>query len=287
MPSAAWSPTVQRNSYLPGPSIASPDWVFPGPKIGVPPRSAPPFWTCRSCASEPLLRSTNRTAEGFEVPLFTITFLGSKPYSLAPNAIGWLWPTVTVPFCFWPPSPFLSSPPLQPVTSASARAAAGRGLRMAADNMRAHAEATPLLRLLPRGLRRVRHRLRGPQDRGLEERFTERPPRRDPVQRALQRLPLARRRRRVRLEARGQREGRRAHRRPQLQRAQGDPRGRALRDPQRRLLGGDHAREHRGGAGGARRRRVPRALRRLEVDRRDALRQDDEVGLRALAPCST
>jgi hypothetical protein len=43
MPRSAWSPTVHMNSYVPGPIVAWPDSVLPGPKIGVPPRSLPSF----------------------------------------------------------------------------------------------------------------------------------------------------------------------------------------------------------------------------------------------------
>src|SRR3954452_12632532 len=128
--------------------------------MGVPPRSEPSFWMCTSCASEPLLRSTKRTTVGFEVPALTVTFFGSKAYSLAPNAIGCLCPTVTVSPLFSPPSPFLSPPPQPPMARSATTSKPGRGFGMAADNMRAHAEATPLHRLLPRGLRRVRDRLR-------------------------------------------------------------------------------------------------------------------------------
>src|SRR4051794_39154334 len=122
-----------------------------------------------SCASEPLLRITNRTRVAWVVPLFTITFFGSNLYSEAPSAIGWLWPTVTVSLLFTPSSFFLSPPPPQPVNTAAASSKAGRGLTMAADNMRAHAEATPFPRRMPRGLRRGRDGLRGSQDQRLEE----------------------------------------------------------------------------------------------------------------------
>src|SRR3954447_17115667 len=175
---------------------------------------------CRSCASEPLLRRTKRTTVGFEVPAFTVTFFGVNAYSSAPNAIGWLCPTVTVSPVFSPPSPFLSSPPQPARASAAAVSAAGRGFGMAADNMRAHAEATPLHRLLPRGLRRVRNRLRE-RHQGVEQGQRSGASRGDAVPRSLRRLPLARSRRRLRLEARGQGPGRRAHRRPELQRSQG------------------------------------------------------------------
>src|SRR4051812_18142380 len=176
IPSAAWSPTVHRNSYFPGASVACPESVLPGPKIGVPPRSLPSFCTCRSCASEPLLRITKRTSVGFVVPAFTVTFFGSNLYSEAPNAIGWLCPTVTVSV-FLTPSFFFSSPPLEhPASRTAASIRAGRVLGMAADNIPAHAEAPPLARRLPRGLRRVRDWLRGSQDRRLEERQHLRPP---------------------------------------------------------------------------------------------------------------
>src|SRR5581483_7281623 len=232
---------------------------------------------CRSCASEPLFRITNRTTVGLVVPLFTITFFGSNLYSEAPNAIGWLWPTVTVSFLFTPSFFFLSPPLEHPGSSAAASTRAGRVLGMAADNMRAHAEAPPLACRLPRGLRRARDRLRGPQDLRLEERHRERSPRGDALQRALQRLSFARGGRRLRLEAARPDQGRRAHRRAELQRAQGDARGRPLRDPQRRLLRRDHAGEHRGRPGRARRRGLPRALRGREVER--------EVVPRARRPC--
>src|SRR3954452_22963451 len=212
IPSAAWSPTVQRNSYVPRPSFASPHSILPGPKIGVPPRSDPSFCTCRSCASEPLLRSTKRTMVGWEVPAFTVTVFGSNAYSFAPNAIGWLRPTVTTSPVFSPPSPFLSPPPHPPRAITASASAARRGFGMAADNMRAHAEATPLHRLLRRGLRRVRDRLRE-QDRCVQQGQRPGPSRGRAVPRSLQRLPHARRRRRIWLEARGQGPGRRAHRR--------------------------------------------------------------------------
>src|SRR3954447_24517708 len=198
-----------------------------------------------SCASEPLLRSTKRTTVGCEVPAFTVTFFGVNAYSLAPNAIGWLRPTVTSSPLFSPPSPFPSPPPHPPRARTTRSTAPRRGFGMAADNMRAHAEATPLHRLLPRGLRRVRDRLRK-QDRGVKQRQRSGASRGDPFPRSLRRLPLARRRRRVRLEAPRQGPRRRAHRRPKLQRPKGAPPGRALRDPQRRLLRRDHAGE-RGG----------------------------------------
>src|SRR3954451_13993420 len=191
IPSAAWSPTVQRNSYVPGPSVAWPEALLPGAKIGVPPRSWPSFSTWRSCARAPLLRSTKRTTEGLLVPALTVTFFGSKEYSSAPNAIGWLCPTVTLSF-FWPPSPFLSSPPPQPASASRATKAAGRGLSMSAGNMPATAEAEPLPRLLPRGLRRARKRLREPRDQGGEQRVAPGGERRRPLQRALLRLPHAR-----------------------------------------------------------------------------------------------
>src|SRR3954452_16543370 len=282
IPSAAWSPTVQRNSYFPGASVACPDSVFPGPKIGVPPRSCPPLWTCRSCASEPLLRITKRTTVGWVVPLFTVTFLGSNLYSDAPKAIGWLCPTVTVSLFFTPSFFFLSPPLEQPASTAAASIRAGRGLGMAADNMPAHAEASPFARRLPRGLCRVRDRLRRPQDRRFAERGRGGSPRRDPVQRPLQRLPLARGRRRLRVEDPRPDQVRRAHRRAELQRAQGDTRGRALRDPQRWLLRRDHAGEHRSRTGRARHCALPRALRGVEVLRVGG----HQVVLRG-RPCST
>src|SRR4051794_23297296 len=122
----------------------------------------------RSWASEPLLRSTKRTMVGFEVPAFTVTFFGVNEYSRAPNAIGWLCPTVTVSPFFSPPSPFLSLPPQPASTSTKAASTPGRGFGMAADNMRAHAEATPLHRLLPRGFCRVRNGLRK-RHQGVEQ----------------------------------------------------------------------------------------------------------------------
>src|SRR3954447_17164769 len=172
--------------------------------------STPSFCTCRSCASAPLLRSTKRTTVGLLVPAFTVTLLGSNEYSSAPKAIGWLGPTVTVSL-FCPPSAFLSSPP-HPHRASAATTTAGSGLRMAADNMPAPAEAEPLSRLLPRGLRRAGKRLRRPRDQGLERRFRAGAPRRDPVQRALLRLSHARLGRRLRIQAARQGQGRRAHR---------------------------------------------------------------------------
>src|SRR3954452_6152669 len=220
---------------------------------------------CRSWDSEPLLRSTKRTTVGLLVPAFTVTFFGSNEYSSAPKAIGWLWPAGTLSF-FCPPSPLLSSPPPpQPESTSMATTTPGSGFGMAANNMPAHAEAEPLPRLLPRGLRRARPRLRRAQDQRCEQRGSAGPARRAAVQRPLRGLPLAVVGGRVRLEAARQGQGRGAHRRPELQRAQGVARGRAVRDPQRRLLRRDHAREHRGRAGGARRRRLPRALRGREV----------------------
>ena len=65
---------------------------------------------------------------------------------------------------------------------------------------------------------------------------------------------------RLRLEAEEPAPGRRAHQRAELQRAQGEPRRRALRDPQRRLLGRDHARERGDGRRGRRGRRLPRQV---------------------------
>src|SRR3954464_2922984 len=145
----------------------------------------------RSCASEPLLRSTKRTTVGLDVPAFTVTFFGSKAYSFAPNAIGWLCPTVTVSPVFSPPSPFLSPPPHPLVARSAATSRPGRGFGMAADNMRAHAEATPLHRLLPRGLRRVRDRLRQ-RHQGVQQGQRSGPQRGRAVPRSLRRMPLAR-----------------------------------------------------------------------------------------------
>ena len=69
------------------------------------------------------------------------------------------------------------------------------------------------------------------------------------LQRALLRLPLAGRRQRLRQQGRRPAGGRRGHERAELQRPQGEQGRRALRDPQRRLLRADHARQHRGRAG--------------------------------------
>ena len=99
----------------------------------------------------------------------------------------------------------------------------------------------------PRRRRRRRGRvwLAGDLLGGLQA-VARRRARRGPLPRALLGLPHARGGRRGGHDA--ERAPARARRRPELQRAQGAPRRRALRDPQRRLLGGDHAREHRGTA---------------------------------------
>ena len=65
------------------------------------------------------------------------------------------------------------------------------------------------------------------------------------VRRALRRLPHADGRRNAGLGREGHRQGER--RRPELRHAQGDRRGRRVRDRERRLLRRDHAREHRDG----------------------------------------
>src|SRR4051812_48567814 len=98
-------------------------------------------------------------------------------------------------------------------------------------------------------------RMRRAEGLGPRERGPGRPRRRRAVLLALLGLPHPQRRRRAGLGDPGARP--RARRRPELQPAQGDLRPGPLRDPQRRLLGRDHAREHRDRRPGAGHRALP------------------------------
>ncbi|CAA9482493.1 MAG: hypothetical protein AVDCRST_MAG67-962, partial [uncultured Solirubrobacteraceae bacterium] len=92
------------------------------------------------------------------------------------------------------------------------------------------------------------------------------PPRRRDLRRPLRLLPHAGGRRHAGLHVRHRRP--RARGRPELQRSQGERRGRRLRDPERRLLGRDHAGEHRHRRGDAPGRGVRRQVRRAGRGRR-------------------
>ena len=114
--------------------------------------------------------------------------------------------------------------------------------------------------------RRRRHRLRSGEGRrqAAERQDRDRragvPGRRQALRRALLGLPQHGHRRCRGWRAEGQ--GPRARGRPELQRPQGGSRQRPLRDPQRRLLRGDHAPGHRGRQGGGAGRRLPGQVRR-------------------------
>src|SRR3954447_1237129 len=166
---------------------------------------------------------------GIDPPLFSLTVIwaGLPPASRVRVPGGKLYSravTIAVEPGFrvtlLPPPPLLLPHPAT-ASAATSSIEAVPVLSMAPDNMRRHVEAPARAGLLPRPGRGGRGGLRRGGRRAQEG--SRRPPRRGPVQAALQRLPHDRRRRRSGLPA--HRQGLRwgAHGRPELQRAQGDP----------------------------------------------------------------
>ena len=213
MPSSSWSPTVHTSRYLPG-GPAAPTRCAARPEGSCARRRGRGRRrrTRMLWASEPMLSSVIRSSGGAPD---TITRPGSKEYS----------------------SPFTTQRPVGRdrrgaqglVVVAAARTGRdggaecqGRTTSRAADNMPAPCAAPdPLCACFSaRAWRSLA--LAGFAGCGGEiETEGDQSGRRRAVQRALLRLPHARRRQLVRLQARGPAGGRRAHERAQLQRAQG------------------------------------------------------------------